>query len=189
MGLCSAAVIGLLLRRFTWQSFIKALISTSEVTAMVFTVLIGVTVLNYFIGLSELSQRMAEFVVALPLSPYWILTVILVMYLILGCFMAIIPMIMLTLPLIFPIVTDLGFNPIWFGVIMVLVMEMGVITPPIGINVFIIAGVAKDIPMGTIFKGITLFLVAMILVIVILTIFPDIALVLPNSMETLAALE
>jgi len=189
VGLCSAAVIGLLLRRFTWQSFIKALISTSEVTAMVFTVLIGVTVLNYFIGLSELSQRMAEFVVALPLSPYWILTVILVMYLILGCFMAIIPMIMLTLPLIFPIVTDLGFNPIWFGVIMVLVMEMGVITPPIGINVFIIAGVAKDIPMGTIFKGITLFLVAMILVIVILTIFPDIALVLPNSMETLAALE
>ncbi|MBW2109361.1 MAG: TRAP transporter large permease subunit, partial [Deltaproteobacteria bacterium] len=176
VGLFSAVIIGLLLRRFTRQSFIKALISTSEVTAMVFTVLIGVNVLNYFIGLSELSQRMAEFVVALPLSSYWILTVILVMYVILGCLMAIIPMMMLTLPMIFPIVTDLGFNPIWFGVIIVIVMEMGMITPPIGINVFVIAGVAKDIPMGTIFKGVTVFLVAMILVIVILTIFPDIAL-------------
>jgi len=189
VGLCSAMVIGLLLRRFTRQSFIGALISTAEVTAMVFTVLIGVNILNYFIGLSELSQRMAEFVTTLPLSPYWVLTVILVMYVILGCLMAIIPMMMLTLPMIFPIIMDLGFDPIWFGVIMVIVMEMGMITPPIGINVFIIAGVAKDIPMGTIFKGVTVFLIAMALVIAILTIFPDIALVLPNSMETLAALE
>jgi len=189
VGLISAVIIGLLLRRFTRQSFIEALISTAEVTAMVFTVLIGVNVLNYFIGLSELSQMMAEFVVALPLSPYWILTVILVMYVILGCLMAIIPMMMLTLPMIFPIITDLGFNPIWFGVIIVVVMEMGMITPPIGINVFVIAGVAKDIPMWTIFKGVTVFLIAMAVVIAILTIFPDIALVLPNSMETLASID
>ncbi|RLB80919.1 MAG: hypothetical protein DRH17_10720 [Deltaproteobacteria bacterium] len=189
VGLCSAVVIGFLLRRFTRQSFIEALITTANVTAMVFTVLIGVNVLNYFIGLSELSQRMTEFVAALALSRYWVLTMILIIYIILGCLMAIIPMMMLTLPMIFPIITDLGFNPIWFGVIMVLVMEMGMITPPIGINVFVIAGVARDIPMSTIFKGVTLFLIAMILVIVVLIIFPDIALVLPNSMETLAALE
>jgi tripartite ATP-independent transporter DctM subunit len=186
VGLISAVLIGLFLRRFTKQSFFGALITTAEVTAMIFTVLIGVNVLNYFVGLSELTQRMAEFVSTLTLSPYWILTVILVMYVILGCLMAIIPMMMLTLPMIFPIITDLGFNPIWFGVIMVIVMEMGMITPPIGINVFVIAGVAKDIPMMTIFKGVTVFLFAMILVIVLLTIFPDIALVLPNSMETLA---
>lgn len=110
------------------------------------------------------------------------------MYLILGCVMAIIPQMMLILPLVFPIMLDMGFNPIWFGVIMVLVMEMGMITPPIGINVFVIAGVAKDIHVGTIFKGTIPFLIAMALVIVILTIFPQIALYLPNSMETLPSI-
>ena len=102
------------------------------------------------------------------------------MYIILGCIMNIMPAMIITLPLIFPTVLALGFDPIWFGVIMVITMEMGQITPPVGINVFGIYGVAKDVPMATIFKGIFPFLIMMLLAIGILTVFPQIATFLPN---------
>jgi len=189
VGLIAAMVLALVLKRFTWKSFFQALLSTTEISALIFTVLIGVNVFNYFIAFTDLSQALTDFVVRLHVSPYVTLSAILIMYAILGSVMAIIPMMMITIPMILPIIVDLGFDPIWFGVLMVIMMEMGLITPPIGINVFIIAGVAKDIPMSTIFKGIGVFVLAMALLIVILTIFPDIALVLPNSMKTLAPIE
>jgi tripartite ATP-independent transporter DctM subunit len=189
VGLIAAIFLGLILGRFTWKSFFEALLSTAEISAMIFTVLIGVNVFNYFIAFTDVSQAMTGFVVGLHVSPYLTLTAILIMYAILGSIMAIIPMMMITIPMILPIIIDLGFDPIWFGVLMVIMMEMGLITPPIGINVFIIAGVAKDIEMSTVFRGITVFVLAMALLIVILMIFPDIALVLPNSMKTLAAIE
>ena len=129
---------------------------------------------------------MADFIVSLPVSRYVVFALILCLYVILGMVMNIIPMIMLTLPILFPTIMSLGFDPIWYGVIMVMMMEMGQITPPVGINVFVISGVAKNVPMATIFKGIVPFVIGMILVILILTLFPDIALFIPNSMETLA---
>ena len=189
VGLFSALLLGLILRRFTWKSFFQALINTMEISALVFTVLIGVNVFNYFISFTDLSQALTNVVVGLHVSPYLTLTAVLIMYAILGSLMAIIPMMMITIPMILPIMVDLGFDPIWFGVVMVIMMEMGLITPPIGINVFIIAGVAKDIPMSTVFKGIAVFVLAMALLIIILAIFPDIALILPNSMKTLAPIE
>jgi TRAP-type C4-dicarboxylate transport system permease large subunit len=133
-------------------------------------------------------MQLSDFIASLDLSRYLILTLILILYLILGMLMNIIPMIMITLPIIFPLVMSLGFDPIWYGVIMVIMMEMGQITPPVGLNVFVIAGVAKDVPMITIFKGIFPFVLAMVIIIIILTIFPELALLIPNSMDTLPAI-
>ena len=117
---------------------------------------------------------------------YVVFFVVLILYLALGMVMNIIPMIMLTMPIIFPTIKALGFDPIWFGVVTVIMMEMGQITPPVGMNVFVISGVAKDVPMITIFKGVTPFLLAQIALIILLILFPDIALFLANTIKTLA---
>ena len=115
-----------------------------------------------------------------------IFAVVLLLYVVLGMVMNIIPMILITLPILFPTIVGLGFDPIWFGVVMVIMMEMGQITPPVGVNVFVIASVAKGVPMSSIFKGVAPFILAMILIIVLLAFFPDLALFLPNSMDVLA---
>ena len=110
------------------------------------------------------------------------LALILVVYVALGCFLEGFSMMVLTLPIVFPIVTQIGFDPIWFGVVMVIVLEMGLITPPIGMNVYVVKGVATDVPMSEIFAGVWPFLGAMVICVVLLIVFPQIALLLPNGM-------
>ena len=161
----------------------KALMETGLTLGMVMNILIGVMILGHFFTSSEVAMRIAEFVVGLEVSRYVILAGILVLYIILGCLMNIIPMIILTLPIFWPTILAMGFDPIWYGVIMVIIMEMGQITPPIGMNVFVIAGVAKDVPMGTIFRGIIPFFVCEIFAVTLLVIFPKIALWLPSMMR------
>jgi len=110
------------------------------------------------------------------------LAIIIAIFFMLGCFLDAVSMMVLTLPVIFPVIVALNFNPIWFGVVAVLMMEAGLITPPVGLNVYTLAGIAKDVPMAEIFKGATPFLISIIIVAIILTIFPKIALFLPNLM-------
>ena len=119
---------------------------------------------------------------SLQVSRYLVLAIIIVIYLILGCFLDAISMMVLTMPVIFPVVKTLNFDPIWFGVICVIMMEAGLITPPVGLNVYTLAGVAKDVPMAEIFKGAVPFLLAMVVVVIIITIFPKICLFLPSMM-------
>jgi len=161
----------------------KALMETGLTLGMVMNILIGVMILGHFFTSSEVAIRIAEFVAGLEVSRYVILAGILVLYIILGCLMNIIPMIILTLPIFWPTILAMGFDPIWYGVIMVIIMEMGQITPPIGMNVFVIAGVARDVPMGTIFRGIIPFFVCEIFAVTLLVIFPKIALWLPSMMR------
>ena len=118
----------------------------------------------------------------LEVSRYIVLAIIIIIYLILGCFLDAISMMVLTMPVIFPVVKALNFDPIWFGVICVIMMEAGLITPPVGLNVYTLAGVAKDVPMAEIFRGAVPFLIAMIAVVIIITIFPKICLFLPSMM-------
>lgn len=129
------------------------------------------------------SYGLASWISGLPISPMAILVVIALMYLIGGCVVEALPLIIITVPIFFPVVQSLGFDPIWFGVIIVLLGQVGMITPPVGINVFVIAGVAKDIPLQTIFRGVVPFVLAMIICIIILMIFPKITLFLPNLMR------
>jgi C4-dicarboxylate transporter DctM subunit len=186
IGTLVALLIGLAKKSLSFKGLVRACVESMALTSVIFGILIGVTILGYFITISEIPMRMAGIIVALPLSRWAIFAVILLLYVFLGMVMNIIPMILITLPILFPTIKGLGFDPIWFGVVMVIMMEMGQITPPVGVNVFVIASVAKGVPMSSIFKGVAPFILAMILVIILLAIFPNLALFLPNSMNTLA---
>ncbi|MCY3727275.1 MAG: TRAP transporter large permease subunit [Paracoccaceae bacterium] len=191
VGASGALLIALFSKGFNRQKLFNALLEATTTSAMIFTILIGVGLLGYFVTLTDIPREFANFLGSLDVSRYVIFILILLLYLVLGMVMNIIPMMMLTLPILFPTVVGLGFDPIWFGVIMVIMMEMGQITPPIGINVFVIHGVAKkyDVRMATIYRGIIPFVIVEVLVIILLTIFPEITLWLPNSMDVLAPLE
>ncbi|MCY4307777.1 MAG: TRAP transporter large permease subunit [Rhodobacteraceae bacterium] len=191
VGASGALLIAFFSKGFNRQKLFTALLDATTTSAMIFTILIGVGLLGYFVTLTDIPREFADLLGSLDVSRYVIFVLILLLYLVLGMVMNIIPMMMLTLPILFPTVVGLGFDPIWFGVIMVIMMEMGQITPPIGINVFVIHGVAKkyDVRMATIYRGIIPFVIVEVLVIILLTIFPEITLWLPNSMDVLTPLE
>ncbi len=182
VGAAGALVIALARRRLSWQGFLDSLADTTRITAMVFLIVTGATVFGHFMSVTRVPFELSEWVGGLALSPNVIMGFIIFGYLIGGCFMDSLALITLTVPILYPLVLSLGFDSIWFGVIIVLVGEMGVITPPVGINVYVIKGVAPDVPLETIFRGIFPFLGAIIVCIAILIFFPQIALFLPSFM-------
>ncbi|MBW2338847.1 MAG: TRAP transporter large permease [Deltaproteobacteria bacterium] len=182
-GAFGAFLFALFKKRLTKQNLITALNETMRSTAMIFVIVIGAMIFGYFLAISRVPFELASFVGGLPVSAHVILIGILIVYLFLGCIMDTLAMVILTVPIFYPVIVKLGFDPIWFGVIMVLVSEMGVITPPVGLNVYVIHGVAKDVPLFTIFRGIAPFLLMMIVCIIFVIIFPQIALFLPNLMK------
>jgi tripartite ATP-independent transporter DctM subunit len=189
LGTIGALVVAVISGGLSRKKLIRAMHTTTEMTAMILVILVGVGVLGNFFTLTDIPSDLAGYLKNLNVSRYLLLAIILFLYVILGMLMNIIPMVMVTLPVLFPTIMALGFDPIWFGVIMVIMMEMGQITPPVGMNVFVIHGIAGGVPMGTIFKGVLPFVLVMVAVIVLLTIFPDIALLLPNAMDTLAEIK
>lgn len=162
------------------KNFFTAIKDTGRTTAMVFIIIIGAYVFGYFLAVTKLPFTLAHIITSLSVSRYVILILVMIIYIILGCVMDSLAMVLLTVPIFLPVMLELGFDPIWYGVIMVMVMEQGLITPPVGVNVYVINGVAKDIPLQTIFKGVMPFWVAIIVAVILLTIFPQIALFLPN---------
>ncbi len=158
------------------------MLDTIKTTAMVFLILIGALVFGPFLALSQLPMRVAEILSGLDLNAYVILAIIMLIFVALGMFLEGFSMLVLTLPIVVPIVNALGFDLIWFGVLMVIVLELGLISPPVGINVFVVKGLVPDVPLSTVFRGIWPFAAAMVVGIILLTVFPQIALYLPNSM-------
>ena len=140
---------------------------------------IGAFILMKFLALSRLPFTLSDMVVAMNLPTWAVLIAILILYIILGMFLDIISGIVLTLPIIYPLILAQGFDPIWFGVVLVIVMEMGLVTPPVGMNVFVLSGVT-DTPLDSIFRGILPFVLAMLMCIILITVFPNIALFLPR---------
>ena len=151
-------------------------------TAFIFLVVFGANIFSYFLALTGLPMALSDFMTGLPLPKHLILVAVILVYLLLGCVMEVYAIMILTLPIIFPIIEALQFDPIWYGVLMVIVLEVGLITPPVGLNVFVLKGAAPDIPLTTIFRGIWPFLIAAIAALVIITIFPGIALFIPLHM-------
>ncbi len=182
IGAVGAVVLSLLNRSFSWTMLARSLLDTVKTTAMIFTILIGAILFNNFLILASMPTLISGWIAALPLGKTAILMVIIGMYFILGCLLDSLAMILLTIPIVFPIISALGYDPVWFGIIIVMVVELGLITPPIGMNVFVIKGIARDVPLETIFRGVTPFIVAQITLIVILVAFPEIALWLPSTM-------
>jgi len=145
-------------------------------------VLIGALLFGYFLTITQTPQKLTEFLTGLGVGRYGVLALIMLMYLLLGCLMDAMAMIILTVPIIFPVITALGFDPIWFGIIIVMTVELGLIHPPVGMNVFVIKSVVKDVSFTTIFKGVLPFVATDIVRLVILIAFPVIALYLPQRM-------
>jgi tripartite ATP-independent transporter DctM subunit len=174
--------VALVKRRLNWTNLVGALQESVRISVMVLFLVAGANIFSYFLALSTIPMGVSSWVAAMEVSPYLILTIIILIYLFLGCFLDAISMMVLTMPVIYPVILALGFDPIWFGVIAVLMMEAGLITPPMGLNIFTVAGVAKDVPVETIFRGVAPFLLSIFLVVFMVTLFPRIALFLPEMM-------
>jgi len=179
-GAAGALLIGLVRRQLTWQGFLFAIKDALRITCMVMVIVTGAIVFGHFMAVAKIPLVFADWVGGLLLPTTAIMSLIVLMYLIGGCFMDALALITLTIPIIFPLVLTMGFDPIWFGVIIVLVTEIGVITPPVGVNVYVIKGIAEGVPLETIFKGILPFLGALIIAVGILMAFPQIATFLPS---------
>jgi tripartite ATP-independent transporter DctM subunit len=182
IGATALFVIVISKLKLTLKSLSTALLEATRISVLVLFLVAGANVFSYFLALSTIPASVSAWMAALHVSKYVVLSIIIVIYLILGCFLDAISMMVLTMPVIFPVVKTLGFDPIWFGVVCVIMMEAGLITPPVGLNVYTLAGVVKDVPMTTIFKGSMPFLIAMLAVTVLIAIFPGIALYLPSMM-------
>jgi C4-dicarboxylate transporter DctM subunit len=180
IGAGGALIIGVARRQMTWRSFIDAGKEGVRTACMVLFIIAGATIFGKFMAVSRIPFVLVEWLGELPIHPMAVMIVIIFIYFVGGFFMDSMALIVLTVPIFFPLVQELGFNTIWFGVIIVLVGEMGVLTPPVGVNVFVIKGIAPDVPLEHIFKGILPFLAALIIVTAILVIFPQIATFLPN---------
>jgi tripartite ATP-independent transporter DctM subunit len=183
VGAFGAFLFALLKKKLNMRSLIQTPKETGNTTAMIFLIIIGANIFSSFLGLTRLPMELADFTAELPLPRTLILAVIVLIYVALGCVMDCYAIMILTVPILFPVIETLRFDPIWFGVVMVIVLEVGLITPPVGLNVFVIKGAAPDVPLTTIFRGIWPFLIAALVAIVILTIFPDIATFLPYHMR------
>ncbi len=182
VGATGAFILGVLRGKLDKAGIKEALLSATRTSAAVFTVLIGALIFGYFLTITQTPQRLTEFLTGLGLGKYGVLALIMLMYLVLGCLMDAMAMIILTVPIIFPVIVQMGFDPIWFGVIIVMTVELGLIHPPVGMNVFVIKSVIKEVSFSTIFKGVLPFVVTDLLRLLILILFPVIALWLPSKM-------
>jgi tripartite ATP-independent transporter DctM subunit len=182
VGAAMAFLYALARRSLGGGNMTSILVETINTTALVFLILIGALVFGPFLALSGLPATIAQTLAGLELPRVVILILILAVYILLGTFLEGFSMLVLTLPIVIPIMQALNYDLIWFGVIMVIVLEMGLIDPPVGINVFIVKGLVPDVPMSEIFAGIVPFWLAMMICIAILIAFPEIALIIPNTM-------
>jgi tripartite ATP-independent transporter DctM subunit len=185
IGATVAFIFALFRGRMGWKGFRSALAESVRTTGMIFFIMVGAMILGYFFAVTRLPHEFATVVSGLNVSPYMVWVIVIILYLVLGCLMDSMAMVLLTVPIIYPLMcgqVGMGFDPIWFGIMAVVVVEMGMITPPVGMNVFIIKGMAPDVPTTTIFKGIIPFLIVDVILVAIFTIFPEIVTFLPDIM-------
>ena len=182
IGASLAFLVALIRRSLTWQNLSDVFLSMLRSSGTLFLILFGAFVFKSFVGFTGIAFAMSEWVAAQGFSGLQIVLAFLVLFILLGTFMEGFAILVLTVPLIQPIIEPLGIDLIWFGVLMVIALEMGLISPPVGINVFVVKGIAKDVPLGTIFRGIWPFWLAMLVTLALILLFPKIALFLPATM-------
>jgi tripartite ATP-independent transporter DctM subunit len=183
VGAGGAFVSAAIRRKLTWKSFSEAILDTMTTTGMLYAILTGAFIFNYFCAASGLPTALSKWVASLALPAVGVMVVIVVIYLILGCLMDAPSIQMLTTSIFYPLVMSLGFDPIWFGVIQCRVLEIGLITPPVGMNVYVVSGLDKSIPMTTVFRGIFWFLVMDLITMAIFMYWPSVITFLPNMMR------
>ena len=182
IGAFGIFALSLIRRSLSWKGFLKSLYETMRTSCMTMMLVAGAVIFGHFLAVTRIPFEIAGWVAELSLPPLAIIGVITLVYLIGGCFIDALALIMLTIPMFYPIVLQMGFDPIWFGVIIVLVTQMGVITPPVGLNVYVVGGIAQDVSLEKIFSGAMPFLLALIIGTGILMAVPSLVLWLPNLM-------
>lgn len=181
-GAFGALLIGLVRRKLAWRGIIQSLVETLRISAMVMLLMTGAVLFGRFLTVSRLPFELAEWAASLPVEPFVILIVVLLIYLIGGALMDALGFLVVTIPIFFPLAAALGYDPIWFTVILTIVTTMGAITPPVGVNVFIVNGLVPSIPVSTIFRGVSYFLLAYVVCITLMWVFPGLVLFLPQTM-------
>lgn len=181
-GAGGAFIIGVVRGRLSGKQILQCLLETTRTTAAVFTILIGALLFGYFLTITQTPQKVTAFLTGLGIGNYGVLTLILIMYLLLGCLMDALAIVILTVPIIFPLIKEMGFDPIWFGIIIVMTVELGLIHPPVGMNIFVIKSVLEDIKISTIFYGVIPFIITDLIRLAILVMFPILATWLPSHM-------
>ena len=181
LGASLALIMALMARQLTWGSFVDCLLEAAGSTCMIFVILIGASIFSYFISLSGAPDALVEVIRGMGLAPLVVILLLMIMYVILGSVFDTVAAMVITLPFVLPLVTEIGFDPIWWGVMMVMVMEVGMITPPIGINVFVLQGAAAErLPLATIYRGVAPFVAVDLVRLAIIALFPPLALWLPG---------
>lgn len=181
-GAFAALIIGLLMRRIKRDDINKAAMVTIETTAMIFTIVIGAMILGYFLTISQAAQNLIELISALAVPPWVIMGFLIILYLILGALMDELAILFITLPLVFPLIIGLGYDPIWFGVIIVKLIQIGLVAPPVGMNAFVVSATAK-VPLDQVYRGSGMLLTVEIITLIILLAFPEISTWLPSIMN------
>jgi len=175
----ASLLIALVLRRLTWRVLYDSLVSAAQTTSMVFFIVVGASILGSFFAQARIPTAVTNFLISLDVSPLIILVLIYIIYILFGCFMDALPILMITIPIMVPVVVSLGYDIIWFGVIVVVLIGIAMCTPPVGVNLFVIKGISKE-KMQVVVRGVAPFYVAQLAALVILTAFPQIALWLPS---------
>ncbi|MFJ8234210.1 TRAP transporter large permease [Ureibacillus sp. NPDC094379] len=183
VGAFGAFIIGVLRKKLTVKKFSEAVISTIKTTGFMFAILLGAFILNYVLVITRLPHALANFLFERNLSTTMIFVLIVLMFIVLGAFMDSLAMMVVTIPILMPVLEMAGFDLVWFGVIIVLVVEMALISPPVGMNCFVLKGVSDDLELVDIFKGAMIFMIPILVLIALIYIFPEIALFLPNTMR------
>lgn len=168
-------------RGMRWKGTVDSLLASGRTAAMIFAIIIGALIYNYFLAVSGLPTELSAFIVSLPIPPTAVLFLIVLVFIVLGCFLEVLSLMLLTIPIFFSVVTGLGYHPIWFGILLVRTVEIALITPPVGMNLYVVKGVA-EVPLGKVLRGIVPFFLADLLSLVLLVAFPQIALFLPSML-------
>jgi C4-dicarboxylate transporter DctM subunit len=179
-GVFFTLVVSVATRRLTWKGLIDSVRETLKISCMVYMLVTGAIIFGRFLAVTRLPFMVADYAAALPVSPYVILAIVLVIYLLGGCFMDSLGFLVLTIPIFYPLGMALNFDPIWYSILLTMVTTMGAITPPVGVNIYVVKALAPDIKLGTIFQSVSFFLVACVVSIIILILFPQLALFIPN---------
>lgn len=182
VGAIGTLILGMVRGHLRWPQIKKALVDSLRVSSAIMMIVVGAFLFGYFLTITQFTQKSVDWLVHLPIGPYGVLALVMVGYLILGAVMDELAMILLTVPIVFPVMTQLGFDPVWFGVIVVMAVTFGMICPPVGMNVFVISSIARDIPLSAIYKGTMPFILADVVRLVVLCAFPALSLWLPNLM-------
>jgi C4-dicarboxylate transporter, DctM subunit len=183
MGAMGAFLFALARRALSWKTLLEVLVESARTTAMLFTLLIAATIFANFVNFTSMPMELKEWITHLGLSPLMIVGAMMVIYILLGTVMEELTMVLLTIPLFFPIVVELGFDPVWFGVLIVMVIQIGLISPPVGMNLFVINTLLPKVGLGSIFRGVWPQVLVLVITLAILLAFPGISLWLPSMMD------